>query len=114
MKVELSYMEDSVVKDAIQFITYVRPNLAEGIKSVEDYNSGGHFIHLLLHLKDNRIFVFHHMSDPKSLKCWMSEISFKSYESIDDYLIDEDGFGFEYSKDNYDNRCWSMEEEELS
>jgi len=111
MKVELSWMEDSVVKDAIQFISYVRPNLAEGIKSVEDYNSGGGFIHLFLQLKDDRIFMFHHMEDPKSLKCWISEISFKSYKSIDDYLfIDEDGFGFEPNKDNYDNRRWSMEE----
>ena len=45
MNVELSYMEDSVVKDAIQFISYVRPNLAVGIKSVEEYHSGGGFIH---------------------------------------------------------------------
>tara|TARA_Y100000004_G_C8609641_1_gene284144 strand:+ start:147 stop:482 length:336 start_codon:yes stop_codon:yes gene_type:complete len=111
MKTELIHMEDSVVKDAIQFISYVRPNLAEGIKSVEDYNSGGGFIHLFLQLKDDRIFSFHHMENPKSLRCWISEISFKSYKSIDDYIIDEDGFGHEPDKDNYDNRYWSMTDE---
>ena len=111
MKTELFHMEDSVVKDAIQFISYVRPNLAVGIKSVEEYHSGGGFIHLLFQLKDDRIFTFHHMESSKSLRCWMSEISSKSYKDIDDYLIAENGFGHEPNKDNYDDRYWTMTDE---
>ena len=70
------------------------------------FHSGGGCWHYFLHLSDKRVLTFHHTDDV--------EISFKPWNSIDDYLDASDdteaenGFGWESQSPDYDNRCFQF------
>ena len=69
------------------------------------YHSGGGCWHYFLHLSDKRVLTFHHTDDV--------EISYKKWNSIDDYLDADDtetesGFGWEFQSPDYDNRCFQF------
>jgi hypothetical protein len=70
------------------------------------FHSGGGCWHYFLHLSDKRILTFHHTDDV--------EISYKDWNSIDDYLDASDdteaenGFGWEFQSPDYDNRCFQF------
>ena len=70
------------------------------------FHSGGGCWHYFLHLSDKRILTFHHTDDV--------QISYKKWNSIDDYLDASDdteaenGFGWESQGPDYDNRCFQF------
>lgn len=81
----------------------INPRLVQALEQIEfkdsmAYHSGGGFFHLFLHLNDGRIMSVH-------LTDFSIEISYKPWESINDYLSqDNDGFGFEYDQPNWEDR----------
>jgi hypothetical protein len=63
----------------------------------QNFSSGGGCEHTLFLLNSGVIVVLHH-------EFMDIEISADKYKSIDEYLNSENGFGFEYTKPNYEFR----------
>ena len=62
----------------------------------EIFSSGGEFNHLIVRMDNNHIVLVH-------LPFMDVEYSHKPYDSIQQYM-DENAFGYEYEKPNYDAR----------
>ena len=90
----------------------VAQNLREQtkIQEMDDYHSGGGFIHLFFRLGNNRIFSFHCPLGDGMFEA--VEISYHTYKSIDEYIDTEPevkpSFGYEYENPNYEQRRFCM------
>lgn len=103
--------DEGTVKSALDFIKQVRPEIAtDQIQEMDDYHSGGGFIHLFFRLGNNRIFSFHCPLGDGMFEA--VEISYHTYKSIDEYIDTEPevkpSFGYEYENPNYEQRRFCM------
>tara|TARA_R100001143_G_scaffold52301_1_gene47272 strand:+ start:685 stop:1026 length:342 start_codon:yes stop_codon:yes gene_type:complete len=79
------------------------------IERMVTFHSGGGCLHLMFHLSDKKVLIFHHTDE--------AEISYDKWESIEDYFNASDdgefGFGWENMSPNYDDRCYKFDFEKL-
>ena len=73
-------------------------NIHQEVKDLESIHSGGGCYHLCIHLYNGHIITLHYEHQDV-------EYSYHPYNNIDAYYEqDEDGFGYEYTKPNYEMR----------
>jgi len=114
MKNKCKDFHQNEVQLAIDFFNSIEQFENNKIKTIRDHHSGGGCMHLLFHLDDKRIFVFHHTND--------AEISHGKWNTLSEYIwsdqsldnYEELGLGWEWQLPNYKDRLFSFDFDYLS